>query len=64
MGHIQLKVDALDRAPSGDGFMDYDSQRSQRGQIPLEAWGAMLLWAFYVVVAAAVACAIYVVFFV
>ena len=61
MGHIRLKVDALDRAPNSDGFMDYDSQR---GQIPLEAWGAMLLWAFYVVVAAAVACAIYVVFFV
>jgi len=41
--------------------MDYDSHRSQRGQIPLEAWGAMLLWVFYVVVAAAVACAIYLV---
>jgi hypothetical protein len=32
---------------------------NQRGQIPLEAWGEILLWVFYVGLAAAVVCAIY-----
>jgi hypothetical protein len=38
--------------------MDDDSQRVQ---IPLEALGAILLWVYYVGLAAAVACAIYLV---
>ena len=35
--------------------MDDDSQR---GQIPAEAWGRILLWVLYVVIAVAVACPI------
>ena len=37
-------------------LMDNDSQR---GQIPAEAWGAILLWVFYLVMAVAIACPIY-----
>jgi len=32
---------------------------SQRGQIPPEGWGEILLWVFYIAMAVAVACPIY-----
>jgi hypothetical protein len=37
-------------------LMDDDSQR---GQIPPEAWGEILVWVFYIAMAVAVACPIY-----